>query len=189
MKALIIADTHCGMQDEYLTDDCDLVIMLGDHSITDIKIVETLGKPIYRISGNHDVQYDGLNTIDFHNKLIENNVSFVGWQGSSMYKHGQVYGYTQKESLVVYKTMPKATILFAHDGEYQSDKDDAHCGLKGITKYLKKKKPVTFIHGHLHNRKHYTLYNTDCYCTYGVVLFEFDDNGKVVNTQTIWKGF
>ena len=77
--------------------------------------------------------------------------------------------------------MPKADILFSHDGPFNDYKDDAHCGLKGITQYIKHNKPKTLIFGHLHKPNHFKLDDTNCYCIYQLAWFEFDDEGNVIN--------
>lgn len=187
MKALVIADTHGILNSIYeqIKDqipEFDMVILLGDHSTTDIRCAQLIAnrKVVFRIAGNHDMPYS-TSTHDFHAILCNVNPSFTGWQGSHKYKESQYYGYTQDQSLNEYRKMPKADILFSHDGPFNNEKDDAHCGLKGITKYIKKIKPKTFIFGHLHKPNTFKLYDTNCFCVYQFSWFEFDKEGNVLN--------
>lgn len=195
MRALLISDTHGIFNAIYSKHkdsilDFDIIFLLGDHSTTDVKIIESIsnGIPICRIAGNHDTlgetqSYESF-TIDLHGHLFcpeTEKPTFTGWQGSHRYKNSQDYGYTQKESLEEFKKIPKADILFSHDGPFNDYKDDAHCGLKGITQYIKHNKPKTLIFGHLHKPNHFKLDDTDCYCTYQLAWFEFDDEGNVIN--------
>ena len=186
MQALVIADTHGILEQIYdlhkeEIPQYDIIVLLGDHSTTDIKFAKMLAgrRASFIIFGNHDMPCH--TTIkNMHGVLYNINPTFTGWQGSHKYKETQYYGYTQEESLKEYKKIPKADILFAHDGPYNNNKDDAHCGLKGITKYIKKNKPKSFIFGHLHKPDQFKLFNTQCYCTYQLSWFKFDIEGNVI---------
>ena len=195
MKVLVITDTHgifYDIYEKYQNEilDSDIVVLLGDHSSADInQIMEIYKGPIYRLNGNHDVPTmviykDGLS---LHAQLVGEKPSFTGWQGSHIYKDTQIYEYTQEDSIELVKTMPKADILFSHDGPfgYCGNKEDfAHCGLKGILKYIKKNKPKTLIYGHHHKFNYQKIKKTECYCVYQIAWFEFNEDGKVLNDKT-----
>ena len=195
MRVLIFTDTHGifnEIYEKYKNDlpNYDRIILLGDHSSVDInQIMSEFTVPILRINGNHDVPSMVIykDALPLHEHLIGYTPTYTGWQGSHIYKDTQIYGYTQKESLDLLKTMPKADILFSHDGPYGycgNKEDFAHCGLKGILKYIKKNKPKTIIYGHHHKFNHYTIKKTECFCVYQIAWFEFDEEGKVLNFKT-----
>lgn len=192
MKILTITDTHGVFnaiyeQNKDKIKDFDFIVLLGDHTPNDIKIItKVFDVSIYRVAGNHDMPdlYKNQDMIDIHNKLVNTKPSFTGWQGSHKYKENQYYGFTQEESIDFFKKMNKADILFSHDGPFgYGVMNDAHCGLKGILMYIKKKKPKTVIYGHNHNFKNYKLRRTNCFCVYQMTLFEFDSKGNVISYE------
>lgn len=86
--------------------------------------------------------------------------------------------FTQKEAMKLLEKCPKADILISHDSAYKlyaSRKDLAHCGLKAITKYIKKNKPILNIHGHQHinSNKMFNEY-TRIICVYRAIIFDTD---------------
>ena len=164
LKILFITDTHnCLTYDkeciEYIKNakDYDYCILLGDHSANDLdEITKMISKDkICGVLGNHDSwdKYEeyGINNID--GKIIEvNGVKIAGISGSFKYKNSDQYAlYTHEESIEIADKMEYADILVSHDKPFTKDfHDNAHDGLKGITKYLYKNKVSLHIHGHLH---------------------------------------
>lgn len=192
MRMLVITDTHGVFKPIYekhkdkLTD-IQMILLLGDHSQTDVlQIKDYFAKEtllIYGIYGNHDIATTLAGTPCFDHKVCHFGFSFTGFNGSHRYKDSQIYGYTQKEGLWRAETLPKVDVLFSHDGPYNKSLDDAHCGLKGITRYIKKKHPKTVIHGHLHKPNHYVIKHfgkqTDVYCVYQLAIIDFNADGTV----------
>lgn len=198
MKALVISDTHGIFNAIYEKNkdkipDYDVIFLLGDHSQTDIKIILDMAKniPVLRIAGNHDVPYS-VDTWHLHGQLYKiipttkiETATYTGWSGSHKYKDTQYYGYTQEQSVSEFKAIPKANILFSHDGPYNKKGDDAHCGLKGITLYLKKNKPKSLIYGHYHKPMMYKFKKTKCFCVYQMAWFDFDSLGNVISYKQL----
>ena len=183
MKFLIFTDLHGSLNmllNKYQFEQPDLVIILGDlYNLEARKIDSMFDVPILGIHGNHDDinTFNNTSIIDIHNCLAEcDEFSIVGLEGSSKYKPTQYYGYDQKESLEVCKQLQKADILISHDGPYNKNKDDAHCGLQGIDWYIKNNKPKLLFYGHHHKFNHFQLYQTDCYCLYEAAEFEIENN-------------
>ena len=198
MKIAVYSDTHglaktvldkykseTGYNKEKISvEPVDLVCLLGDHSEADVKLIEAHypNTNIIGIYGNHDIfdLYKGTKIINMHKSIYnQGNYYFTGFQGSNRYKESQVYGYSQSESIAECKKLPKVNILLSHSGpfgDYYRFVDDAHCGLKGLNKYLKKNSPKIMLFGHHHEDLHFRLYNTDCYCIYGcaIITIEMD---------------
>ena len=135
------------------------------------------------IYGNHDV-YETLNgVICFDHKLLGSKFTYTGFNGSHKYKPTQIFGYNQMDSIQQSTSLPRADVLFSHDGPFNREQDDAHCGLKGIDKYIQDNKPKTVIHGHLHKPNHYTykyfLSSAEVYCVYQLAVVDFNDDGTV----------
>lgn len=183
IKILIITDTHNTLKKEDFKSDMmkvDVCFTLGDISWDDYSILkELLPKeiPIYGVLGNHndynDLEHFGIKNIHGE-KIIVNDVSFIGWQGSIRYKNIDYPSFTDKDSIKFGKTLPKADVLLSHDGpKYLYNNDLPHSGLLGITKYLKKNKVQLIIHGHHHINKTQKLkYGTVCTCVHGIRLFD-----------------
>ncbi|WP_307993027.1 metallophosphoesterase [uncultured Clostridium sp.] len=167
LNLLVITDLHTVYEEEiqkiqnYIYDCC---ILLGDIRFDDLMLIRKYVKgSIYGVLGNHDsygiLENAGIENI--HNKVITiNEIKIIGFEGSSKYKKGNSPLYTQEESLKIAKTMSKADILVSHDSPYcLYKKDPAHCGLKGITEYIKKNRIPINIHGHQHINSKITLKN------------------------------
>lgn len=89
----------------------------------------------------------------------------AGWGGTYKYKNKLPLAFTQKESLDFAKKLPAADILISHDISFQrKTKNKCHAGLKGILWYIKKKKPIYHIHGHLHEKYKKTGKTTQIGC-------------------------
>ena len=187
LKILFITDTHnCLTYDkeciEYIKNakDYDYCILLGDHSANDLdEITKMISKDkICGVLGNHDSwdKYEeyGINNID--GKIIEvNGVKIAGISGSFKYKNSDQYAlYTHEESIEIADKMEYADILVSHDKPFTKDfHDNAHDGLKGITKYLYKNQVPLHIHGHLHEESEEDLKNgTKTICLFKAKIVE-----------------
>lgn len=161
INILIITDCHHLKEDEIVKVkklQYDVCLLLGDISgnYLDMILKYVPIEKIYGILGNHD-EYgllESRNIRNIHSKVINiNGVKILGFEGSSRYKTGNIPMYSQEESIKILRKCDIADILISHDSPYQlysKANDKAHCGLKGITKYLKKNKIYLNIHGHHH---------------------------------------
>ena len=199
MKFLVLTDTHGIFRDIWEKNqplpEYDIVVVLGDHYRLEMQQLSSYtDKPIYGIFGNHDVfnLYDGLPITNFCGKCINTQPSFIGWEGCHKYKETQEFSFTQVESLQHAMELECADILFSHDGPYgycrtkDDMRDNAHCGLQGITHYIKKNKPKVCIFGHHHRVNHFQIKTAlfknqycDCYNVYQMAWFDIDKNGNV----------
>lgn len=161
INILVITDCHHLKEEEIVKVkklQYDVCLLLGDISgnYLDMILKYVPIEKIYGILGNHD-EYgllESRNIRNIHSKVINiNGVKILGFEGSSRYKVGNIPMYSQEESIKILKKCEIADILVSHDSPYQlysKANNKAHCGLKGITKYLKKNKVYLNIHGHHH---------------------------------------
>ena len=170
ISLIIISDTHGRLrEDEFkkfmINNNYDLCIMLGDHHDNDIQIIKKYidNNKLVGLLGNHDYNYLNNNGIpDINGKIVTiNGVTILGMQGSYKYKPVDFPSFTQEESVTFLENMPKVDILVSHDRRYDPNNqmNDAHQGLKGITRYLFKNKVPYHIHGHIHENFETTMIN------------------------------
>lgn len=185
INILVIADCHHLKEEEIekvKNLQYDVCLLLGDISgnYLDMILKYVSIEKIYGILGNHD-EYgllESRNMSNIHSKVINvNGVRILGFEGSNRYKVGNVPMYSQEESIKRLKKCEMADILVSHDSPYQlysKANDKAHCGLKGITKYLKKNKVYLNIHGHHHINTKSTLSNgTNVIGVYRCAMIQF----------------
>ncbi len=185
INILVIADCHHLKEEEIAKVknlQYDVCLLLGDINGNYLDMIlkyVPIGK-IYAILGNHD-EYgllESRNIINIHSKIINvNGVRILGFEGSSRYKVGTIPMYSQEESVRILKKCGKADILASHDSPYElysKANDKAHCGLRGITKYLKKNKVYLNIHGHHHINTDLKLSNgTNVIGVYRCAMIQF----------------
>lgn len=185
INILIITDCHHLKEDEIIKVknlQYDVCLLLGDISgnYLDMILKYVPIEKIYGILGNHD-EYgllESRNIRNIHSKVINiNGVKILGFEGSSRYKTGNIPMYSQEESIKILRKCDIADILISHDSPYQlysKANDKAHCGMKGITKYLKKNKIYLNIHGHHHINTKLVLSNgTNVIGVYRCAMIQF----------------
>lgn len=185
INILVIADCHHLKEEEIAKVEnlqYDVCFLLGDinGNYLDMILKYIPIEKIYGILGNHD-EYgllESRNITNIHSKIINiNGTRILGFEGSSRYKTGNIPMYSQEESIKILRKCDIADILVSHDSPYQlysKANDKAHCGLKGITKYLKKNKVYLNIHGHHHINTDLTLSNdTNVIGIYRCAMIQF----------------
>lgn len=185
INILVIADCHHLKEEEIEKVkglQYDVCLLLGDinGNYLDMILRYVPLEKIYGILGNHD-EYgllESRNIKNIHTKIIDiNRVKILGFEGSSRYKTGNIPMYSQEESIKILKNCEKADILASHDSAYElysKSNDRAHCGLKGITKYLKKNKVYLNLHGHHHINTKLKLKNeTNIIGVYRCAIIQF----------------
>lgn len=188
MKILTFSDLHTPCIEaisniNFNNLNYDICFTLGDLDFETLKTIQNNVKcSIYAVLGNHD-EYNLLSDLNIQSidrkKINVAGISFVGLSGSSRYKLDNKSMLTQKESIQVCKELEPADILISHDcafGLYGSKSDNTHCGLKGISKYIKKYKPWLNIHGHYHQNKIIKCRNTTDICIYGCAIITLNYN-------------
>ena len=192
LELLIISDTHGTLhEDEFssyvASNNYDLCIMLGDHYNRDIDIIVRYidRSKLYGLMGNHDYNYlDDYSIPNLNGKIIEKNgIKILGMEGSFKYKPVDFPSFTQEESIEFLDKYPKVDILVSHDRKFDPTKqrDPAHQGLIGITKYLYKNKIPIHIHGHIHDDYESTMLNgTKEYSIFGFKKIVVEGNDSNV---------
>ena len=189
IRILVFADLHTPCIEKirntnFSEYNYDVCFTLGDINCQHLNaITECVNCSVYGVIGNHDeygmLEQFGIMRLD-SKEVIINGFSVTGLSGSSRYKIDDKPMLTQKESIALSKQLPPAEILVSHDsayGLYGAKSDKTHCGLKGISKYIKKYKPIVNLHGHHHencvkNRR----YTTDI-CVFGCSVIEILGKG------------
>lgn len=181
MKFLILSDLHYWTQKEqqYIVEltGYDSCFCLGDICFDFLQTIKRIVKSeIYGICGNHDTykMLDEVGITNIHGKCVTiGNIDCVGLQGSARYLPDRDRCmYTQTESLKLVKTLPKADVLFTHDGLYNRYADPAHQGLKGVTYYARKQKPKYIIHGHKHIASCTKYHQSTIVCVYRAIVLD-----------------
>lgn len=154
--------------------DVDLVLGCGDLPYYYLEfLVDTLGKPVYYVRGNHaaTVEYSQgadrtspWGAIDLHQKVVNfDGLLMAGFEGCVRYREGP-YMYTQTEMwLMVFGIVPRLLINFLRHGraldvlvthappwDVQDKPDPAHRGFKAFRWLLKTFRPRYHFHGHIH---------------------------------------
>lgn len=193
LTILIFADLHAECTDKIRNADfskrsIDVCFTLGDIDYQHLQIIQKkVNCPVYGVLGNHDeygmFECYGISDLDCKYIYIQ-NYSVTGLSGSSRYKMDNSPMLTQKESITVSKQLSYADILISHDSAYGlhgQRTDEAHCGLKGITRYLKKFKPHFHIYGHHHENTVQVYKKTIAVCVFGCAVIEIEkENNKSV---------
>lgn len=185
IKILAIADLHDWSADELeliREFEYDCCCLLGDIPSAALEIIKQfVRKPLFGVLGNHDepstLSRCGIQNLDGKSVTV-NSVTIVGFGGSHRYKNGDYPMLTQRESITAARSCPKADILISHDTVYHAMErlDNAHCGLKGISRYIAKSKPGLNICGHYHENTHQKYKHCDILCVYRCALVKFPEN-------------
>ena len=185
MKVLTIADLHDWSKSglELIRDlEYDCCCLLGDIPNAALEIIKQIvKKPLFGVLGNHDdlntLSRCGITNLDGKSVII-NGVTITGFGGSHRYKNGDYPMRTQKESIAAAALCPPGDILISHDTAYHAMKrlDNAHCGLKGISRYISRNKPQLNICGHYHTNERQRYKRCDILCVYKCALVSFPDN-------------
>lgn len=163
LKLIVISDTHGDLAfgnkfEEFFSriDNYDLCIILGDIYGYELeKILKFIpSDSIIALRGNHDnfEVYDeyGIRNIN-GTTFIYKGIRFAGIEGSYKYKNAEFPSYTHYESLCLACDIPKTDVLITHDRMFtESQYNDVHAGLVGITYYVYEKGVQWHIHGHIH---------------------------------------
>lgn len=166
--------------------DYNSCVLLGDIPLNALIFLrEIIEKPMLGVLGNHDelgqLERCGIENLD--RKIVTiNGVKIAGLSGSHRYKCGNYPLLTQRESIAAAKAIPAADILISHDTAYRlmGRNDAAHCGLKGISRYISRRKPLMNLCGHYHENTSKKYRKCEVRCVFGCSLIEFsaDKDGR-----------
>lgn len=182
LRIMVISDLHSwsrqelGMIRDY---DYHCCVLLGDIPLQALELIHDVShEQIFGVLGNHDEpdQLKRCGIPDLNGKVITvNGVTIAGLSGSHRYKDGNHVMLSQKESISAAKQLPPADILISHDTVYHimGRKDNAHCGLKGISQYISNHKTKLNLCGHYHENSSKSYKGCEIRCVYGCSLIDF----------------
>lgn len=164
LKLIVISDTHGDLAfgnkfEDFMSEitHYDLCIILGDIYGYELERVLNIipREKIIALRGNHDSfeVYDEYNIKNINGGMfVYNGIKIAGIEGSFKYKDADFPSYTHYESLCLASDIPcGADILITHDRMFtESQYNDAHAGLVGITYYIFENAVQWHIHGHVH---------------------------------------
>lgn len=181
IRFLVLCDLHFLEEeqlDKILSLNYDCCLMLGDIPSEILPRIKALiTKPIYAVGGNHDTRemYTNAGFEYINGKVVEiEGIKIAGIEGSNRYKDtDELVMLTQKESVKLAKSLPRADLLISHDSFYHKyGKSPNKRGLKGIDLYIKRNKPIFHFHGHYHIYDNYQNGKTQCFACYRCMLID-----------------
>lgn len=182
LRMLVIADLHSWNSrdiDKIRDFDYHCCVLLGDIPPQALELIRDVShEPIFGVLGNHDEpnQLECCGILDLNGKAITiNGVTIAGISGSHRYKSGSCVMLFQNESIETAKRLPSADILISHDTVYRimGRTDKAHCGLKGISRYIKSHNTKLNLCGHYHENSSRWYKGCEIRCIYGCSLIDF----------------
>ena len=184
MRILVIADLHYWDKSELELIrelDYDCCCLLGKIPETALNLIKQyVQTPLFGVLENHDAltTLSSCGITDVSGKSVAiNGVTIAGLGGSHRYKPGDYPMLTQEESVTAAAACPHGDILISHDTAFgiMKRRDTAHCGLKGISKYIKQNKPKLNICGHYHENVRRKFKRCDILCVYRCALVSFPE--------------
>lgn len=175
MKILAFVDTHgsnSALKKIMATakkENVDYLVCAGDHTIFGdshkkiMKKLDSIGKPVLMIHGNHESAAElkmlcerSKNLLFMHKKTLEHgSYVFMGYGGGGFSVDDPEFeAWAEKKFADI--GPGKKIILITHGPPYGTKLDliiDEYAGCKSITSFVKKAKPVLLICGHLHENK------------------------------------
>ncbi len=189
---LLIADTHGTLYQNMRKwgilerEVPDIIICMGDLNLNELRELKKYGDrrriPVLGIPGNHEpksyLEQAGITNI--HGAVLEiDGVKIAGLGGCLRYKKDQeLCMMSDPESVDETKKLPGADIFITHAPRKGKLFDSAHNGLKGITWYIKKRRPKYHFYGHIHQMdENFSRFRrTSELCVFQAALFDYEKN-------------
>lgn len=141
----------------------DLIISCGDLDPEYLSFLrDRLDKPLYYVKGNHDIRYSATNPTgceNIHARVVRfKTLNIMGLEGSIWYNGGMnQYSDREMKKIIFYmgfsiwrKGGVNIVVTHAPPRHIHDAEDRCHMGFESFTKFIHKKKPDYFIHGHIH---------------------------------------
>lgn len=171
MKFLVFSDVHednkqlAKLQKRAKEDDIDFVVVAGDftnfnRSLKAVcKELNSWGKTVYVIPGNHEEGDDYVsvisqfeNLVDFHKSYVEvGDYIFLGYGGDGFSKQDSEFRKIARNWYGKYKS--KKVVLVTHGPAFNTKLDVlqvGHVGNIDYRKFIERIKPRLCISGHIH---------------------------------------
>ncbi len=169
MKLLLFVDTHGDLEAMELIKAkaslVDAVLCAGDITIWGnnigrmIRFLDSLGKPIFIVHGNHETKDEMLkackdrkNVKFIHEQVVSfKGLKIIGFGGGGFSSRSQKFESWSKELL---KESHENSILLTHTPPFNTKLDvvwDAnHAGNKSFAEFIEKTRPLLVVSGHIH---------------------------------------
>jgi hypothetical protein len=171
MKILAFCDLHEDYEYAEILErkakDVDLILCAGDITVfgdnldTAIKFLDSFGKKVVCIQGNHESEYrmkklceKSKNVTFVHGKgFVFDNVLIIGYGGGGFTKEDETFERTIDKLGNLVGNFDKS-ILLTHAPPYNTKIDemyeDNHVGNKSIRRFIEKYSPSVAVSGHIH---------------------------------------
>lgn len=155
LNALIFSDIHSPDHFQMAPVDAaqiDVIFTLGDidDGTLDYIIMQAQQVPVIGVPGNHDSEHiPGV--LNVHKKVIDfKGIKIGGFGGSLRYKDDQPHHHSQWYAKWGMWRMPQVDIFLSHCGPPCTTEDEGplHKGFTSFDRYLAKKPPKIWLHGH-----------------------------------------
>jgi Icc-related predicted phosphoesterase len=192
-RILFVADLHNKMNSDKVAElekkmndfPVNHIITLGDIGHNDWLLLEelreTFGVQMSGVLGNHDDFGDLVShgVTPLQNSIEVRGTIIAGFGGSIKYKNVNYPSFTDEESVELANAIPEATIFVTHDRPKVQTNDLAHSGLRGISYYIKNKKPTYHFHGHIHQKSEQIIEQTRSISVCGFECWAFNSRGAI----------
>jgi predicted phosphodiesterase len=188
MKALVMSDLQWVEYEEWMKfiridQNCfDVIFVLGDiNQILLGQIAQVFNrKKIIGVLGDFgfpgDLEYYDMT--DCHGiKVVIDDRSIAGVEGSNRYKAGPYPMHTQEEIEIVCRELPKVDILLCHNspsGFHDRENHPVYQGFRGIREYVYRCQPQYLFHGHHHVNSIDHYENTTLIGVFGAIIFNLE---------------
>lgn len=187
MKILTIADTIRSSYQliDYLNQDIDLIITLGDLKEAWIIDLHKFKCPKIGVYGNHcqsgylDDDFFEIKNVHLSHIKIK-NLLFYGFEGCVKYKNSN-YQYTQDECKSLFSPSLNINAIISHTppfGVNDSLSSEAHKGFIAIREFIDKYQPKYVFHGHTYpsiSQRVSKINNTTVFYCNGIELWNLND--------------
>lgn len=172
MKALIYSDLHSDEHFFHPNYTPDVVITLGDILNSTLRKIDQYFNCLkLGIPGNHDRKgvFEGTKFINLHGHTLSyGGITFAGFGGCLRYNSKPYGQYTEDEAAAFLRHLKKVDVFISHSNPSYRDDDpyEHRNGFKSFSDFIVNQSPRFFIHGHLHEEKHFRLGETEIYSVY-----------------------
>lgn len=172
MMILAFTDTHGDMDSlrklKKKAAKADLVLCAGDltifenHIRTILHEINSFGKPVLVIPGNHESEGRLKTECEHHRNLVflnkeffeKENIVFAGFGGGGFSVRDEKF--ERFADKISHKRIGKQLVLLLHGPPYGNNTDlimGEHAGNKSYRDFIKEEKPLLVICGHLHENE------------------------------------
>lgn len=177
MRLLVVSDCEAGCP-PLPTGEPEVVVSCGDVPRDVLqRVVLRYGVPCLGVLGNHDPAAPPPALRDLHLRVVElAGVTFGGFEGSWRYKPRGHHLYEEAEVEALLAGFPRVDVFVAHNpprGTHDAQ-DAVHNGFQALRRYIERRQPGLFLHGHVHRRAETALGRTQVVATVGARMLRWE---------------